>query len=124
MKNWMVAVSVSLSVGMFACAVDPAEEEAASASEDALDSRPPTTTGVTNGGGCKINSGTNSGSTGTYDTSSDPGHVWCCTGANGSGSCTECTASGGGACTATLTKPPVKRPIYGGTIGGTFTLAP
>ena len=41
-------------------------------------------------GACRINVGLNAGKTGTYDTKSDPGHTFCCTGSGGTGDCTEC----------------------------------
>ena len=85
MKTWMVAFGLTLAFASVACVgIDPAEDEATD-SESALENRP-TTPGVTEGGACKINSGPNSGSSGTYDTTTDPGHVWCCTGAGGAGS--------------------------------------
>lgn len=125
MKNVMVVFGLALSIASVACAgVETAEDEGA-ASESALDSRPPTTNGVTEGGGCKINSGSNAGTTGTYSKDMD-GYLWCCSGANGTGSCTECTSTGGGACTATSTappKPPIRRYDFA-TTTGTFTAAP
>ena len=64
------------------------------------------TTNVKEGGGCKINGGVNGGKTGTYDTTTDPGHTWCCTKVNGGGDCTECTSNGQGKCSATSIKLP------------------
>ena len=46
-------------------------------------------------GACKINSGLNTGKTGTYDTKQEPGHVYCCT--NRGEDCTECL---GNACSS------------------------
>jgi hypothetical protein len=53
------------------------------------------------GGACKILSGANTGKTGTYDADG-----WCCTGANGTGSCTDCTPEPGGKsrCADAITK--------------------
>jgi hypothetical protein len=75
------------------------------AASSAQSTQTQTTTGAgpTNGGACRISGGTNTGKGGTYDTTSDPGHVWCCTRPNGGGSCTECSSTGGGRCTASRT---------------------
>ena len=69
---------------------------------------------------CRINSGLNAGKTGTYDTTSEPGHTWCCTGSGGTGDCTECgedrcsdnraKAPGGGSNKKTGTHPIVGGP--------------
>ena len=55
------------------------------------------TAGGTDGGACKVTSGTNTGKSGTYETDDD-GYQWCC----GSWGCTECT--GGGRCSNALTR--------------------
>ncbi len=47
---------------------------------------PAATGGPKEGGACKVTGGANAGKTGTYDTSSDPGHTWC----SGPGFSTEC----------------------------------
>jgi hypothetical protein len=64
---------------------------------------------------CRINSGLHAGKTGTYDTTSEPGHTWCCTGLAGTGDCTEC---GEGRCSDIRAKAPGggsnKGPVAGG----------
>ncbi len=119
MKKWWMTAGLVLSLGVAACAVEEGDDEASSAESSLRMNNTGTT--PTEGGGCKITSGPNSGQTGTYDTTSDPGHVWCCTKPNGGGSCTEC--SGTNKCTSTLTKWPSRVGDIGG-FGGTVTKAP
>lgn len=85
-KRWTV-LALAMCVGLAACAADTTDEPSQS-SESELQRG--SGGGVTEGGACKITSGPNAGKSGTYDTTTDPGHTWCCTGAGGAGSCTEC----------------------------------
>ena len=64
-------------------------------------------------GACKINSGLNTGKTGTYDTKQDPGHVYCCT--NRGEDCTECLDN---ACTSVDARGGANRPPSAGTNSG------
>jgi len=97
--NWKV-IGLALCIGVASCAADDGEEtEASSASLRIGPLR-----NVQEGGACKIVSGPNAGKTGTYDTTTDPGHVWCCTQPGGGGDCTECTGSS--ACTAASVRRP------------------
>jgi hypothetical protein len=72
----------------------------------ALKSSPPS-------GACQINSGLNTGKTGTYDTKQDPGHVYCCT--NQGDDCTECL---GNACASVRARGGANRPPSAGTNSG------
>ena len=64
-------------------------------------------------GACQINSGLNTGKTGTYDTKQDPGHVYCCT--NRGEDCTECL---GNACKSVHARGGTNRPPSAGTNSG------
>jgi len=64
-------------------------------------------------GACQINSGLNTGKTGTYDSKQDPGHVYCCT--NRGEDCTECLDN---ACTSVRARGGANRPSSAGTNSG------
>jgi len=64
-------------------------------------------------GACQINSGLNTGKTGTYDTKQDPGHVYCCT--NHGDDCTECLDN---ACASVRARGGANRPPSAGTNSG------
>ena len=79
--------------------------------------------GPSEGGACKITSGPNAGKSGTYDTKTDRTHIWCCTGAGGTGSCTECGGSPNKCSSARSAKDPgAKPPSSAGTKTGTHPI--
>lgn len=66
-------------------------------------------TGTTDGGACKVSSGTHTGKSGTYETDDD-GYKWCC----GDWGCTECTS---GACSSAI-----KTSVYNfGSVGTVYS---
>lgn len=107
-----------LSVVVTACVADEPDDGGVTSEKSALKRGTTTGAGVTNGGGCKITAGSNAGKTGTYDTTTDTGHTWCCTGSGGAGDCTECSSSGGGSCQATRTAGSADR------VGGDYSRSP
>jgi len=111
-RRWTV-LALALFSGLAACAADTEEPAQSSESDLAIGGG-----GVSEGGSCKINSGPNAGKSGTYDTTTDPGHTWCCTGAGGAGDCTECGGTPN-KCSSAL----VKKSVGGIAPGGTLTIS-